>query len=197
VAEHEAGIALAPGRAEHRSGLSGQLPGELAGFVAVYDELREVARRLMRREIVPSTLDPTGLVNEVYLRLLGGLPPERRSQRDYVFGAALQAMGQILVERVRARKRFKRGGGWTRIPLDDVLDGFGLENEVFEQLHQAIGALSHLDDRQAQMVRMRYFLGLTDAQIAEHFDLTEKTVDNQLSMARGWLRRELARGNER
>jgi RNA polymerase sigma factor (TIGR02999 family) len=172
------------------------LPGDLAVFGAIYDELRRVARRLMLRERNGHTLQPTGLVNEAILRLFkpGLALPVSNEQ---LFGVAVRAMERVLVDHARARKRKKRGLGWKQVPLDSVLGHLEAQKVDIERLHEAIERLADLDARQANMIRMHYFLAMSNEQIAERLGLSVKTVDNNLSMVRGWLRRELLEEAER
>jgi RNA polymerase sigma factor (TIGR02999 family) len=165
-------------------------PGDSAVFGAIYDELRRVARGMMLRERNGHTLQATGLVNEAIVRLFKrGLA--QPADKEHLFGIAVRAMERVLVDHARARKRQKRGLGWQRVPLDYVLDHLEDQKIDAERLHAAIERLAELDARQAKMIRMHYFLGMSKEQIAERMGLSVKTVDNKLSMIRGWLRREL------
>lgn len=164
---------------------------ELLGLV--YEELRRTARGLMRRRAWRERLlDPTGLVNEAVVRLLADPRVRGHADRRYVFAAALRAMRRILVERARARSRAKRGGGWARIPLDQILDRFEEQNVDVLELHDAIEQLAAWDERQAEVVTMRFFLGMKVAEIADHFGLSDSTIESDLALARAWLRRHLS-----
>ena len=165
-------------------------PGQLAVFGAIYDELRRAARGLMRGERNGHTLEPTALVNEAILRLSKGKLADVADE-GYLFGVAVQAMERVLIDHARARKRAKRGNGWTRVSLDRVLDRLEEQRIDVERLHEAIERLSQLSSSQARMIRMHYLLEMNNQLIAERLGLSVKTVENNLSMVRGWLRREL------
>jgi RNA polymerase sigma factor (TIGR02999 family) len=167
-------------------------PEESAAFVALYDDLRRVARGLIRRKAWDEhALDPTSLVNQAIIRLLQDAEFATRTDPRYVFAAALRAMRRILVERARTRNRRKRGGDWQRIPLDDLLDHYENQKIDVPELNDAIERLARHDERQAEIVSMRYFLGMTVAEIAAFFERSESTVHSDLQLARAWLRRAL------
>jgi RNA polymerase sigma-70 factor, ECF subfamily len=172
-------------------------PGDVLGdperFDALYGELRQAARGLMRGERNGHTLDPTGLVNQALVKVLNGKSARPADDRD-LFAAVIRAMQQVLVDYARTRGRSKRGGGWRRLPLDEVL--YRLEEQRIdpEELVAVIDRLAVLNSVQAEMIRMRYYLNLSNPQIADHFGLTVKTVENNLSLGRAWLRRELKSG---
>jgi RNA polymerase sigma factor (TIGR02999 family) len=161
-------------------------------LVAVYEELRRTARGLMRRTAWDDrSLEPTGLVNEAVLRVLGSPHVRGHADRRYVFAAAVVAMRRILVERARARTRAKRGGGWTRLPLDGVIDRLEGQAVDLVELNDALVRLAEWDARQAETFTMHAVLGMTAVQIAGHHGLCEATVRSDLALARAWLRREL------
>jgi RNA polymerase sigma factor (TIGR02999 family) len=166
--------------------------GDPGPFVAVYEGLRCAARGLLRKTAWDElSLEPTGLVHEAVLRVLGSPHVRGRADRRYVFAAAVVAMRRILVERARARKRAKRGGGWKRIPLDGVIDH--LEGQAVDvvELNDALERLAQWDARQAETFTMHVVLGMTAGEIAQHHGLCEATVRGDLALARAWLRREL------
>jgi RNA polymerase sigma factor (TIGR02999 family) len=162
----------------------------------VYDELRGLAAGILRQEGEPQqALQPTALVHEAYLRLdrdgcLGGAP-----NRSYFFGAAAHAMHEILVEHARRRRAEKRGGGRQRVPLDDVLDCFERDNMDVVALHEALNELAGLNERQSQVVVLRFFGGYTVAEVAEQLGVSVSTVESDFRLARAWLHRQI-RGGE-
>lgn len=164
---------------------------------AVYGELRHTARGLMRRTAWGErSLEPTGLVNEAVLRVLASDKVRGHDDHRYVFAAAVVAMRRILVERARARKRAKRGGGWNRIQLDEVIDRIEGQSIDVVELNDAIERLACSSPREAETFTMHAVLGMTAREIAEHHGCCEATVRGDLAFARAWLRREL-RGDDR
>lgn len=157
----------------------------------VYDELRRLARREIRRELEPQTLQTTALVHEAYLKLVG---VDAHSWRDraHFFGAAARAMRQILVERARARSALKRGGDAERVPLEQ-LEFADLEDdpERFLALEEALTLLERVDERKSRVVMLRFFAGLSIAEAAEVLGLSPTTVKDEWSFARAWLFREI------
>jgi RNA polymerase sigma factor (TIGR02999 family) len=169
----------------------------------VYDELRELARARMAREPgrgAGMTLDPTALVHEAYLRVIGDpgnvdRPPQRWENRGHFFAAAALAMRRILVERARHRGRLRHGGGRDRAELvDDVVASPAPEADGTDliALDEALRKLEGLDPRKAQVVSLRYFAGLTVEETADALDLSPATVKNDWAFARAWLHRELS-----
>lgn len=161
-------------------------------FDAVYEELRRAAHRLMTRTAWDErSLDPTGLVHEAVLRLIRSPNLRDHADPNYVFAAALTAMRRILVDRDRERKRLKRGGNWHRVAIDPLLEYFAVQHVDVAAMREAIDRLAEWDPRQAEVVTMRYYLGMKIAEIARHKGLSEFTVESDLRLARAWLRREL------
>src|SRR5262245_5018143 len=157
----------------------------------IYDELRRLARGLMRRERPGHTLQPTALVNEAFLRLIDQSHVNWQN-RAHFFGAAARLMRQILISHAEARRAAKRGGDAQRISLDDA-DHFAATPEIdLIVLDEALRRLERLDPQQGRIVEMRYFSGLTIDEIAEAIGVSPATVKRDWSMARAWLRRELS-----
>lgn len=162
----------------------------------VYDELRRLAAGHMSREPSGSTLQPTALVHEAYLRLLGATEVEWRD-RGHFFAAAALAMRRILVDRARARAAQKRGGGAGRAGGDAASTIAAPESTASAEpldllaLDVALDRLHTRDARQAEVVMLRYFAGLTIEQTALALGLSPGTVKNEWTFARAWLRREL------
>ena len=168
-------------------------PGALEKLVPMlYGELRRIARENLRRERAQHTLRTTALVNEAYLRLLGG-GPISVEDRSRFFGAVSRAMQRVLADYARARRRKKRGSGQAPIPLEEV-EPFLSEQQAEEilALEDALNRLEKLDGRAAKVVRLRFFAGLTIEEIAQSFQLSERTVRRDWITARAWLRKEVA-----
>lgn len=157
----------------------------------VYDELRRLARRHMRAERLHRTLQTTALVNEAYLRLAG----QRVSwqNRAHFFAIAARLMRRILVDRARARQRLKRGGEQLEVSFDEELGQAEGEPELVDliALDQALAQLARFDPRQAQIVELRFFAGLTIRETSELIEVSHTTVEKEWSLARAWLRRAL------
>jgi len=159
-------------------------------FPVVYQELRRLAGNYMRRE-AHQTLRATALVHEAYIRLLG----ERRlhwKDRAHILGIAARSMRQILVERARARNAKKRGGGQHAVTLIDDIVGQRVRSIDFLALDQALRALAELDPKQAQLVELRFFGGLTLAETSEVMGISPATTKRWWALSRAWLRRELS-----
>lgn len=157
----------------------------------VYDELRRIASRYMRRERAGHTLETTALVNEAYLRLIDQTTPWRN--RAHFFAIAAQLMRRILVDRARARESAKRGGKHQRVSLCEVV-GFEADQHIdLIALDQALSTLSELDPRQVRIVELRFFGGLTIEETAAMLEVSHTIIEREWKLARAWLRRELER----
>ena len=167
-------------------------PGSSTLFPLVYAELRRVAQRYLARERPGHTLQATALVHEVYLRLIPQAEATGEDRNRFI-GIAAHVMRQILVEHARARNRQKRGGEFGRIPLDDTVAPIDPDFARWEDLDRALNRLAELDPRQAQVVELRYFGGLTLDETAEALGLSLATVKRELRSARAWLALELQR----
>lgn len=157
---------------------------------AMYDDLRSLAQRYMRRESGASTLQATALVHEVYLRLMADSDLAWQN-RAHFCAIAANAMRQILVERARARHAVKRGGSRVRVTLTDPLDAGAPPSIDLLALDEALDRLSAVDARQAKIVELRFFGGLTVEETAEALDVSPATVKRGWEVARAWLYREL------
>lgn len=157
----------------------------------VYAEMRRVASDYMSRQSAGHTLRSTALVNEAYLKLCGQDRPDWKS-RTHFFAAGAQAMRQILVDHARAKRRAKRGGDFNRVEFDEELLGDQRNDEDILALDEALAKLAQIDPRQAQIVELRFFGGMTIAEVAEALGISKRTVDLEWKMTRAWLRRELA-----
>ncbi len=152
----------------------------------VTGELRHLARSLMRRESPGHTLQPTALINELYLRLLRASPKSWRN-RAHFFGVCATAMRYILVDHARARLSGRRGGGAPRVSLDEALDAPVERDLDLLALDEALSFLATLDPRQSRIVELRSFAGLRMRDIAEVIGVSEATVHRDWAMARAWL----------
>jgi RNA polymerase sigma factor (TIGR02999 family) len=160
----------------------------------VYDELRRLAASYIRRERRGQTLQATALVNEAYVRLIGEKTQSWQNRTHFLAIAAL-SMRQILVQRARARKAAKRGGDPERITLDEQLLPAGSAGRTrpidLVALDAALEKLATLDARQAKVVELRYFGGLSVEETAAALDISPATVKRDWTIARAWLKREL------
>jgi len=158
----------------------------------VYEELHELARARMAREPRGHTLQATALVHEAFLRLLGPNGEAARwSGRGHFFGAAARAMRRILVERARRVRRLRHGGELERVPLSEPgAPSAGGERDVLA-LDAALEKLERLAPRQAEVVQLRHFAGLTVEETARALEVSPATVKSDWSFARAWLHREL------
>ncbi|MGD8700346.1 MAG: sigma-70 family RNA polymerase sigma factor [Gemmatimonadales bacterium] len=159
-------------------------------LAVVYQELKRVAQRQMRRERAGHTLDTTGLVHEAYLRLVDQSEAEWQD-RAHFFGVAARAMRQILIDHARRRAAQKRGGGWERATLDEDLVGGQAPTEELLALDDALERLGQLDPRLSQVVEYRFFAGLTEEETAALLGITTRTVQRDWAKARAWLHKEL------
>lgn len=156
----------------------------------VCEDLRSMARRYMRREDAGHTLQPTALVNEVYLRLHGRRKVNWKN-RAHFFGFAAQTMRRILVDHARSHQTAKRGDGVQAIPLDETSDlAAPLRLEVVA-LDDALESLVKIDPRQAHIVELRYFVGLNVEETAAVLEISTATVKREWRFAKLWLFREI------
>jgi RNA polymerase sigma factor (TIGR02999 family) len=160
----------------------------------VYNELRALAYRYFRDERPNHTLQPTALVHEAYLRLVDQTQVDWKG-RAHFFGIAARAMRRVLVDYARERKRQKRGGDRQRLPLDSNLVPTDLPDSDVLALHEGIERLAALDERQARVVELRFFGGLSIEEVAAVLDTSKRTIEGDWTHAKAWLRAELERGN--
>jgi RNA polymerase sigma factor (TIGR02999 family) len=157
----------------------------------VYDELRQLAARKLAHEKPGQTLQATGLVHEAYLRLAGNAETPHWNSRGHFFAAAAEAMRRILVERARHKRSLKAGGDRRREELPD-LAGPDAESPVdLLALNEALAKLENQDPRKAELVKLRFFAGLTTEQAAQVLGISTSTADNDWAYARCWLRLEI------
>jgi RNA polymerase sigma factor (TIGR02999 family) len=155
----------------------------------VYDELRQLAAAQMAREKAGQTLDATALVHEAYLRLVGDQGFENRR---HFFAAAAEAMRRILVETARRKSRARHGGGQRRIDLDE--SGLAAETPSYDLLviDDALSRLAVLDPKRAELVKLRFFAGLTMPEVAAALGISLATAERHWAFARTWLYAELS-----
>lgn len=157
---------------------------------SIYKELRRIASAKMHAERGNHTLQPTALVHEAYMRL-ADQPASAWRDRSRILGLAAHAMRHILVDYARARSAEKRGAGAIQVTLDD---GLAASNSPFADVlavDQALSRLAEFDPRQAEIVELRYFAGLTFEEIADRLNIGVRTAKSDWAMARAWLHNEL------
>jgi len=158
----------------------------------IYQELRRMAHRQMRRERAGNTMQTTGLINEAYLRLIDYERVQPRD-RSHFFAIAAQAMRRILIERARSRNSAKRGSGGQKVSLEEVADLIDERAASLVALDEALTTLATIDPRKAQIVELKYFGGMTIEETAQALDVSTPTVERDWQMARIWLHREINR----
>ena len=158
----------------------------------LYQELRAIAHRRMRRERPGPTLQTTALVHEALAKILCDGTLANAADRTFLLKAASRAMEQVLIDRHRHRDALKGPGQRHRTPLDAVLDHLaGVEKLPFLDLHEALHDLERLDVRASLVVRFHYFLGMSQPEVAEALGISQKTVERDWKFARGWLHARL------
>ncbi len=157
----------------------------------VYGELRRLAAQRMARESDGQTLEPTALVHEAYLRLVDTDRVRHWNSRGHFFAAAAEAMRRILVEKARHKQTLKAGGGFRRHDLSDVQPAVGGPDLDLLALDEALDNLARRDRRQAELVKLRFFAGLTIEQAAGALGVSTSTAENDWAYARCWLRLEM------
>jgi RNA polymerase sigma factor (TIGR02999 family) len=160
-------------------------------FRLVYDDLRHLAARQLAHEAPGHTLDPTSLVHEAYLRLVGDTPDRHWEGRDHFFAAAAKAMRHILVENARRKRRLKRGGERARLPLEEAELLAPEPCEDVLALDEALTELAATDRAAADLVQLRYFGGLSIPDAAQVLGVSPRTANRLWTFARVWLREKL------
>ena len=165
----------------------------------VYEELRKLAAQKMGQEAVGQTLQPTALVHEAYLRLVGQGEKQHWDSRGHFFAAAAEAMRRLLVENARRKRSHKGGGGRVRQDADP--DDFPVANpgDPLEVLavHELLDRLAQKAPRKAEVVKLRYFLGCTMAEAAQILGIAPATAEEDWTYAKAWLRRQWLRDEEK
>jgi len=163
-------------------------------FPVVYDELRRLARGYMSREKTGHTLQPTALVHEAYLKLVDQTRANWKGKTHF-YAVGARVMRRLLVDHARERGALKRGAGWQSVTLSEALDPLGgevVDPEQLLDLNAALEQLSEIDEREAKIVTLRFFGGLTVEQAAEAVGVSKRTVENDWRHAQAWLRLRLS-----
>lgn len=158
----------------------------------VYDELRRIAGRYLRKERQDHTLQTTALVHEAYLRLIDQNQANWQNRAQF-FGVAAQMMRRILVDHARGHTADKRGGGVAKLSLDEAIEIAEQREVDLIALDDALNTLAQLDEQQCRVVELRFFGGLTVEEVAEVMKLSPATIKREWSMAKAWLHRELSK----
>ena len=166
-----------------------QAAGELLPLV--YEELRKLAMARMANESPGHTLQPTALVHEAWLRLAGNEAEMQFANRAHFFAAAAEAMRRILIDRARSKGAGKRGGNWERLDLDKVEIATEVDEDTLLLVSEALDKLAKQDPKAAEIVRLRFFGGLTLDKAGEVMGVTERTAKRYWAFARAWLFDEL------
>jgi RNA polymerase sigma factor (TIGR02999 family) len=162
----------------------------------VYDELRQLAAQKLAQENPGQTLEATALVHEAYLRLVQAERGPDWAHRGHFFAAAAEAMRRILIDRARDKRRLKRGGSWRRLRLDQVdLPVEELPDDLLA-LDEALESLAQEDSLCAELVKLRFFAGLTLAEAAHALGIAGRSADRCWAFARSWLYGQLRKGDE-
>jgi RNA polymerase sigma factor (TIGR02999 family) len=157
----------------------------------VYDELRRLAAHKMAQEMAGHTLQPTALVHEAWLRLAGN-EVQSWQNRAHFFGAAAEAMRRILIESARRKARLKRGGHWERVNLEDIQLATESDPATLLTIDQALEKLAREHPEKAELVKFRFFVGLSLPEAARALNLSETTAKRHWAFARAWLYGELS-----
>jgi len=157
----------------------------------VYEELRQLAAARMAKEAPGQTLQPTALVHEAWLRLVGKAKPHFQG-RAHFFAAAAEAMRRILIESARRKARLKRGGDWARANLDEVQLATDSDAATLLSVDQALEKLAAAHPDKAELVKLRYFVGMSSPEAAKVLGISETTAKRNWAFARAWLYGELA-----
>jgi len=157
----------------------------------VYEELRKLAAHKMANEPPGQTLQPTALVHEAWLRLVGN-EEARFANRAHFFSAAAEAMRRILVEKARRKQGPRHGGGWERVEVERIQLAEPVPSNDVLALDEALTELARCNPQAAELVQLRFFGGLTQAQAAEVLGVAPRTADRTWAYARAWLFEQLA-----
>jgi RNA polymerase sigma factor (TIGR02999 family) len=158
----------------------------------VYEQLRRLAAHNLAQEAAGNTLQPTALVHEAWLRLVGA-PEQDWNSRNHFFMAAAQAMRRILIERARQKSRLKRGGDQQRVPLEELELATNADSETLLLIEEAMERLAKADPVKARLVELRFFTGLSLEEAAQVLGVSTPTAKRYWAYARAWLFQELER----
>ena len=155
----------------------------------VYEELRNLADARMAQEPSGQTLQPTALVHEAWIRLVG--ENHEWQNRRHFFSAAAEAMRRILIDRARQKRRVRHGGGLVRVDLNDIDVAADSQSETVLFVHEALERLAQKDPEIAELIKLRYFAGIPNQEAAEMLGMSERTARRNWAYARAWLTREV------
>ena len=158
----------------------------------VYDELRKLAAAKMAQEAPGQTLQPTALVHDVWMRLIGNENPQWNG-RAHFFGAAAEAMRRILIENARRKRATRHGGGQLRVDIHEIEIAAALKDEELLAVSDALEKFATRDKQKAELVKLRYFVGLTTEEAAEVLGISVPTADRWWNFSRAWLFEEIER----
>jgi RNA polymerase sigma factor (TIGR02999 family) len=159
----------------------------------VYEELRKLAAVKMAQQPPGQTLQATALVHEAWLKLAGSGRQQWENRRHF-FSAAAGAMRHILIDRVRRKQRQRRGGGWERVDVRDVELAAPTDDETLLALNDSLDQLEQLDPAKADVVKLRFFVGLSERETADLLGVTERTIQRHWAYAQAWLFEHMNRG---
>jgi RNA polymerase sigma factor (TIGR02999 family) len=162
----------------------------------VYDELRQLAAHKLAQEKAGQTLQPTALVHEAYLRLVGTAQSPGWNSRGHFFAAAAEAMRRILLNQARDKKRLKRGGGWRRLDLDALAVVDNASDDQLLALDEALQGLAQENATCAELVKLRFFTGLSLDEAAAALGVGQRSADRYWAFARAWLYDALSRPDQ-
>ncbi len=157
----------------------------------VYDELRRVAAARMNNASPGHTLQPTALVHEAWLRLVGSDSEAQFQNRTHFFAAAAEAMRHILIDRARRKQALRHGGGQQRVELGDIEIAAPTDDEEILAVNDALERLALADPAKADLVKLRYFVGLTIEEAAAALGISQPTAKRRWALARAWLFEEI------
>jgi RNA polymerase sigma factor (TIGR02999 family) len=157
----------------------------------VYDELRRVAAARMSNGAPGNTLQPTALVHEAWLRLVGNDGEAQFQNRTHFFAAAAEAMRHILIDRARRKQALRHGGGQQRVEVDDLEIAAPADDDELLAVNEALERLASADPAKAELVKLRYFVGMTVEEAAAALGISEPTAKRRWSLARAWLFNEI------
>lgn len=160
-------------------------------MAVVYDDFRELAAKYLRQEPAGHTLQPTALVHEAFVRLIDQTNIDWKG-RTHFLAIGAQAMRRILVDHARKRKRLKRGGSRKRITFDDEITLSPQHDQDLLAVDDLLAELQKIDPRQAKIVELRFFGGMTSAEVADYLSISKSTADREWRVVRAWLRQQLS-----
>jgi len=161
----------------------------------LYEELRRIAARYLRNEHAAHTLQPTALVHEAYMRLVQQQLPDWESRAHFV-GVAAYLMRQLLLENARRNHAQKRGQGRSKLPLSEALSFAAESSSIILDLDAALQQLARIDERKSRIIELRFFGGLTVAEVAQSLNISVATVGREQRLAEAWLCREMTSGRQ-